>query len=128
LLSEVFRAGSLVIAFALGSLIVPILFIAWSYPLLKGQEQIPKRTKVMTMALIVLSAVFLVISWPYGIEYQGVKHTIIMYLFNFCFWYILFRIYRANTRQISFITNFLFHWITFAWLGWVAFPWLGELL
>ncbi len=126
-LSEVFRGIAAPLAFALGSLPIPLSFIAWSFHLLGGQEEIPKRSGVAALVLVFLSAVFLLAGWSYGIQYQGITHTAAMCLFNLCFWIVLFLIHWANARQCSFATNLLFHWILFAWFGWVAFPWLGEL-
>lgn len=128
LLSEVFRGEAMVYAAILGTLTIPLLFLAWSFPLCRKQEQIPKRTLAAALTLISLSAFSLLFGWSYGIQYQGMMHTLSMYLYNFCFWAILFFLYRANAKHISFTTNFLFHWTMFAWLCWVAFPWLGELI
>ena len=128
LLSTIFRNESMVYAIALGTLTIPVLFTAWSYPLLLGKKQIPKRTIIVALVLVCLSAIFLFFSWSYGIQYQGYIHTLSIDFFNFCFWIILYFLYRANVKQISFSTNFMFHWMLFAWIGWCGFPWLGELL
>ena len=127
LIFEISHAIPVRLAFAVGTLLVPILFVAWSYHLFTRQEQIPKRSKVVSIILTALSALMLVLGYSYGIQYQGLIHTIAICLFNIMFWMALFYLLRANARQPSFSTNFLFHWIMFAWLGWVAFPWLGEL-
>jgi len=125
-LYEVF--GGRAITFALATLAIPVLFVFWSFPLLKGQERIPKRTKILAALLVLLSFIALAASWSYGIQYQGIGHTVAMYLFNLGCWAILFVLLRNNARQASYTSNFLFHWTLFAWLAWVAFPWLGELI
>jgi len=115
-------------ALILGTLPIPILFFLWGFPLIRGQECIPKRTMILACILILLSFVGLLFSWPYGVQYQGYIHTFVMYLLNFCCWVALLKIVKNNKRKPSYSSNFLFHWILFAWLGWVAFPWLGELI
>jgi hypothetical protein len=114
--------------FVVATLTVPVLFAAWSLPLLTGQKRVPNRTKIASIVLVSLSLVFLALSWPYGLKYQGALHTVAMYLFNGAFWAALLVIGRRNTREPVYASNFLFHWLLFAWLGWVAFPWLGELI
>ncbi len=116
------------IASLLGPMTIPILFAVWSFALLKGQKQIPKRTKIAAVILILLSLVLLAQSWKYGIRSQGIVHVLAMYIFNLFLWISLFFIYRSNAKHASYVSNFLFHWVLFAWLGWVAFPWLGELI
>ena len=106
---------------ALCTLPIPLLFSIWCFPLLKGQLQIPMRTKIFTLILILCSFVFLVMGWPYGIKYQGILHTIVMYLYNLVFWIALLFLYRLNKIRFSYETNFLFHWVYS--LGWdVHFP------
>ena len=126
LLLEIFRGSHGVIYLA--TLFIPIIFFVWSWPLLKGQVHIPKRTSILAIILILLSVVDLGMSWKYGVKYQGMVHTIAMYAFNAGFWFILLWLYWKNSKIDSFTTNFLFHWFLFAWVGWVAFPWLGELI
>lgn len=120
--------GGIPLAFIIATLTAPVLFAAWSLPLLTGQKRIPNRTKVASLILVSLSLVMLALSWPYGLKYQGALHTVAMCLFNVAFWAALLVLGQKNSREPAYITNFLFHWFLFAWLGWVAFPWLGELI
>ena len=110
------------------ALVGPILFAAWSFPLVTGQVGIPKRSRMLAIVLVILSTIFLVGSWAYGIKYQGMVHVIAMYLFNLVFWIGLFVTERNNARNPSFVSNLTFHTLFFVWLTWVAFPWLGELI
>jgi hypothetical protein len=123
---EAIRGG--IIDIILGTLAIPAFYVLWCFPLLKGQNQIPKRTKIFSMLLVLLSLFSLVGGWLYGIEYQGYTHTVLMILFNLCFWTLLFILALKNARTTSYKTNFLFHSTLFIWLAWVAFPWLGEQL
>ncbi len=126
-LHELFRYDHLT-ALLLWTLISPALFLLWSFPLLRGQVRIPKRSKIVASLLIALSLFSLVGSWSYGIEYQGALHTIAIYVWNLIFWSALFLLNRSNKNHESYTSNYLFHWVLFAWAAWVAFPWLGELL
>lgn len=126
-LHEIFRDGR-ILSYTLGTLIIPLLFLLWSFPLLHGQEQIPNRTKYCAVLLVLLSMIMLIVSWPYGIQYQGLAHTIAIYVMNVISWTVLILLYRSNKAHSSYASNYIFHWALFAWLAWVAFPWLGELL
>jgi len=120
--------GRHLITFVLGSFCIPLAFMLWSLPLLKGQQQIPKRTKISVIVLGLPSLYLLVANWSNGVAYQGKVHTITMYIFNVIIWASLLAINFRNAKQPSYNSNFAFHWLFFAWLGWVAFPWLGELI
>lgn len=116
------------ITFFLSTLIGPIFYALWCFPLIKGQSKIPKRTVIMTPILVTASFALLFTSWNYGAEYQGKAHTILMYIFNASFWILLFSIFRMNKKRESYLTNLVFNWVLFTWFFWVGFPWLGELL
>jgi len=114
--------------FVFGCLVIPILYVVWSYRLYKNTPKIPRRSISAILILFILSLVYLIGSWSYGLGYQGITHTISMYIFNCIFWGILYYLYMTNRKKPSFITSYLFHLVSFAWLAWVAFPWLGELI
>jgi hypothetical protein len=109
------------------SAVVPLLFCWWCLPLARGEMAVPKRTKVCALILAPLAVVDLIFSWRYGIEYQGLQHTLAMYAINGMALAALFLVFRRNSTGPSFPTNYLFHWLLFAWLGFAAFPYLGEL-
>jgi hypothetical protein len=115
------------IPYLLGPLVGPIIYIAWCFPLLKGQTQIPLRSKIFSALFVVLSLTNLVASWRYGTQYEGVFQTIAVYVFNGAFWIGLFIAERNSRTNPTFIKNLGFHTLLFCWLTWVAFPWLGEL-
>ncbi len=125
-LSQVISSNKLTY-FLFGTLITPVTFVLWSFPLLRGQTQIPKRSKIGASLLVALSLYSLIGSWPYGVIYQGVFHTVVICIWNVICWFALFFLNRSNSIRQSYWSNYLFHWIFFAWLAWVAFPWLGEL-
>ena len=117
-----------VLTLAIGTTLIPVSFLLWSFPLLHGQIRIPIRTRVLTIIMVLLSLAFLIMGWSYGNQYQGLAHTIAMYLLNLICWLVMFILYIINSRQPSYGSNYIFHWVLFAWLAWVAYPWLGELL
>ena len=109
-------------------LLMPVgLFFLWNPGLLKQQPNMPKRTIALAVVLSTLTIVYFATAWTDGIQYQGVRHTVIMLIINLAWiaflWFLIVRCWR----QPSFMTNLILHWVMFAWLGWYAFPYLGEL-
>jgi hypothetical protein len=78
--------------------------------------------------LVSLSVIFLFVSYDYGVQYQGLHHTLFMYLFNGIFIFSLIATLIANNREPSINKSLVFRVLLFCWLGWCAFPWLGELM
>jgi len=116
------------IAIVVSTLIVPILFMLSIKYFLQDSYRITNVFKIVVFVIMLISTIFLLTGWRYGIQYQGYRHTIAMYIFNAMFITILFILNRINKIKSSYISNFLFQWIFFSWLGWSAFPWLGELI
>jgi len=58
-----------------GTFMLPLLFFAWSFKLLNGQVKIPMRSKIGTVLLMLLSAIWLVFHSSLGVQYQGTIHT-----------------------------------------------------
>ena len=111
------------------AVIVPsILFFLWNPGLVINQQpKLPKRTVILLGLLTGLTVVDCVLEWKYGVEYRGMRHTILVYAINAVWlaslWYTVVR----SQRQPSFKSNLFSHWLLFAWLAWYAFPYLGEL-
>jgi hypothetical protein len=104
-----------------------LLFLVWNPGLLRGQLKIPRRTYLLLAAVIALSFVYLVGSWNYGVQYQGVGYTFVVDAINLGWIAILcFLSFRNWKGEPYFLTNLAVHWIFFAWIAWYAFPWLGE--
>jgi hypothetical protein len=82
----------------------------------------------ISVLLVLLSVIFLFVSYDYGVQYQGLHHTLFMYLFNGIFICSLITAYIANNRKPSMNNSLVFRVLLFCWLGWCAFPWLGELI
>ena len=121
-------------AFALSSftpvvVVLPsLLFFAWNPALFSGAQIPPRRSYILFGALVLLSVVYFVLSWSYGVQYQGRSYTLTIALAN-AIWIALLTVLFAlsRTRKPTFIYNLTLHWLLFAWLAWYAFPYLGEL-
>jgi hypothetical protein len=105
-----------------------MLFIGWSFVFVKPPFRITHTQKLIAGLLIVLSVVFNVSSFSYGLKYQGELHTYLMYTYNALLLLGLSLVLWRNTKNPSIYSCVGFGVLLFAWLGWVAFPWLGELI
>jgi hypothetical protein len=104
------------------------VFVIWSFPLLNLRPRLPLRSIVLFVVLVILSLVFHVGSWPYGIKYQGLHHTVLLVTFNIAAVLLLVGVLLRGRRYPGPYTNLSFHILLFGWVAWCAFPWLGELL
>jgi hypothetical protein len=100
----------------------------WNPGLLRGETKVPKRSYVLLGIAAVLSTVWFVAGWSYGLEYQGARHVWAVCVINIA-WLLSLGVLFGRTwkAQASFGTNLFLHWLLFAWLAWFAFPYLGEL-
>lgn len=109
---------------------VPMLFFfAWNPQLFRGEARIPKRSYVLLLVASVLSILDFVISWNWGLHYEGARYTKEVCLVNIL-WvgFLAFAFARSWKGTSSFRWSVFVHWMLFAWLAWYAFPWLGELI
>lgn len=111
------------------AVVIPaILFFAWNPSLFRGSSTIPKRTYLLFVFATVLSVIWFIGGWKYGLQYQGPTYTHLICALNVA-WIaglgvLLFRLRKLDP---SFASNLAFHLLLFTWLGWYAFPYLGEL-
>ena len=108
--------------------IVPVVMWLWNPAAFAGGDNIPKRSIVLFLFLATLSIFYCFISWPYGIEYQGQFHTVVVILLNATLITALLLLGWLGWRRPSFRKSLAFHWLLFAWVISYAFPYLGELL
>jgi hypothetical protein len=105
-----------------------LLFFAWNPGLVvRPRAQLPKRTVAALGVLTVLTVVDFVFEWRYGVKYQGIRYTELIYISNAIWLVVLWFTFIRCMRQASFNINLLAHFLLFMWLGWYAFPYLGEL-
>jgi len=106
-----------------------LLFFLWNRQLFRGEARVPKRSYVLLALLAALSVIDFVVSWKWGLRYQGPQYTVVVCSVTIA-WLAFLGLAFARTRNgtTSFGTSLFLHWMLFAWLGWYAFPWLGELI
>ena len=105
----------------------PLLFFAWNPRLLYGQARTPKRTYVLVVLGVALGAVNLIVSWSYGVRWEGIGYTRLVSAESTLFMAILCVLFLYSWKgEQSFMWNLALHWVLFAWLAWFAFPYLGE--
>jgi hypothetical protein len=103
-------------------------FLAWSYPLLLGRDRVPRRSAILAVVAALLTVVFFVHVWSYGLTYHGGVQTVGMAVYNVVGSCIVFWCFRRNRASPSYASNLAFHVALFLWLAYCAFPWLGELI
>ncbi len=112
----------------LGAMPVVILYLFWSLIFIKDTWKISKPSILLAIIMIISSIVFHAVSFEYGIQYQGILHTLVMCLYTLSTIGILTIIVKKNIYQPTIKTCLSFHIILFSWLGWTALPWLGEMI
>jgi hypothetical protein len=118
-------------AFFIGpaAVIMPtVLFFLWHPGLFKGDSKVPRRTYALVATGAVLSIVWFVGGWKWGLQYQGTRHVRFVCIANIAWLVFLgFAFAIGRKRVASFKRSLFLHWILFCWLAWYAFPYLGEL-
>jgi hypothetical protein len=109
-------------------LILPALvFFAWNPRLLSGQARTPRRTYILVVLGVAVGIANLVVSWSYGLRFQGFEYTLFAEAESAACVAVLGVLFFRNWRgEPSFGWNLALHWVFFAWLAWFAFPYLGE--
>lgn len=111
-----------------GSLPLTAFYFAFSFFTINKHFVISKPTIILTCIFVLLSIAFNIMVYKYGVKYQGLLHTLLMYGYNVFFIALLALIYKRNKSAPTFYGCLGFNIVLFSWLGWVAFPWLGELI
>src|SRR5712692_694824 len=105
-----------------------IFFLFWNPNLMRGQTEIPKRTYFLFVGAVLLTVIWFLGGWKFGLQYQGARFIYSVCAINML-WilFLAFFLFRARKRIPSFARSLALHWLLFAWLAWYAFPYLGEL-
>lgn len=112
----------------MGVVTVPLAFTLWCLQFLRGPAAIPKRTLVLFVLLLGAATYWLVGGTSYGVQYQGLRHTVIVLACNAVFVSVLTGLLVFLRLRPSWGGHLAFHWVLFAWVAWCAFPWFGELI
>jgi hypothetical protein len=105
-----------------------LLFFIWRPGFFRGAPQVPSRSYILLAIVMVLSIIWFISGWSFGLRYQGAGYTSAVLVVNVG-WaaVLLFAFVRTWKKGASFGTSLFVHWMLFAWLTWYAFPYLGEL-
>ncbi len=103
---------------------VPVVFfLLWNPHLLRGRAEVPKRTYFLFAGIIVLSIIWFVGGWKFGLQYQGPRFIYSVCAINVLWISLLGLLFiRSWKRNPSFPSSLALHWLLFAWLAWYAFP------
>lgn len=105
-----------------------LLFFAWHPSLFGGGAKIPKRSYALFGVVTALSIAYFIVSWKWGLKYQGARHVHAVFAINLVWAGVLgLGFVRSWKGTSTFAVSLLLHWMLFAWLAWYAFPYLGEL-
>ena len=55
-----------------------LLFFLWNRQLFRGEARVPKRSYVLLALLAALSVIDFVVSWKWGLRYQGPQYTVVV--------------------------------------------------
>jgi len=103
-----------------------LLLLAWCWPISSSANVVPRRSIVLLATLALLSVVYFIASWHFGVLYQGATHTTGVACINLLVLMALALLAFQIARRPNRAGPFIFHTLLFAWLGWCAFPYLGE--
>jgi hypothetical protein len=115
----------------LGAFPLVVIYVVWISRSLSRQKEsisIDNLSVIIVTATAFLSVILNALSFQYGLEYQGMFHTIGICLINVLCILSLPVLYWRHFKQQSISSYIAFYTLYFSWLGFSAFPWLGELL
>ena len=109
-------------------IIIPtILFWLVGSNLFRGGARPRLHALIATMALGILNLWWLVTSWSYGLQWQGLTHTVSVTALNLSVYAVGLSLILKARRVPSFAVSYWGHWCVFLWLAWLSFPYFGEL-
>ena len=80
-------------------MILPMmLFFSWNRQLFRGEPLVPRRSYVLLALLAVLSAIDFVVSWKWGLQYEGPQFTAVVCSVNIA-WLGFLGLAFARTRN-----------------------------
>jgi hypothetical protein len=103
-----------------------LVFAAWSHQLVRQEEHIPRRSVGLFAVTVILSALFFIAGWKYGIRYQGRTYVFTCVAFSVAMAILLTAVLLRNRDSPSVRSSAAFHFVLFAWLATYAMPYLGE--
>lgn len=120
---SIVRAVGSALAFAY----IPAGFLLWSRGLADGRYGVRHRTIVGFSAVLLLSALWLIVNLGYGPKYQGVRGYLALWAIEVVSWTAVVVLMKRVRARPTFSSTFALGLVFFGWLAWAAFPWLGEM-
>ena len=105
-----FGVPRLLIALAYGP-----CFALWSKRLFQGRPEIPRRSLVLLVISCLLSCIFFVAGWGFGVKYQGTTYVSWCLGFAVAGAVVLVLLLEWNRRAPALGSSTLFHFILFSW-------------
>jgi hypothetical protein len=112
----------------LASLLMPAIFLAWSWPVLTRSAVLPIRSVIFFALCLGLSCLWHIVGIDYGIRYQGRDFVVGVSTINAIFCSMMVALAMIGRRHPQYWLNLSFHMLFFTWLGYSAFPYFGELM
>jgi hypothetical protein len=88
----------------------------------------PRRTVVLGVSAVALSAAYHAYAWRYGVRYQGPELMTAYLTASAIVLLLLALAWRRYRSSESWWPSLVLHWALFAWICVCAFPWLGEMI
>lgn len=113
-----------------GPRLVPLLgaivFLVLAMPIVSVRSRVVWPVAVVSGVLVAGSIVHFIVSWSYGLKYQGLSYTISVLVINLAFaaGSVALALRAKWTR--AYWTRYSATLVTCLWFVWCAFPWLGE--
>lgn len=119
------------ITITLGAFPLVLIYVVWLVRGLSKQKEsisIDNLSVIIVTITALLSVIINALSFQYGLQYQGIFHTLGICLVNVLCILSLPVLYWRHLKRKTISSYIAFHTFYFSWLGFSAFPWLGELL
>jgi hypothetical protein len=101
-------------------------FCVWNLSLFQGDFSVPRRTLVLLVLGTLLSVLWYLYGWKYGLRYEEATYTRGCLVLSMALWVMSAIALWFGTTSPSFLKAIFSQTLIFLWLGTYAFPWLGE--
>lgn len=107
-------------------LVMPAIYLI-EFNFLRKKQNCGKGVLVAAFVFFVFSIFYFLVSWEYGVKYQGETHTKIVAALNLMGFIGLLVVAYLGVKKNSKILQYSANLYLFLLLSWCAFPYLGEL-
>lgn len=106
--------------------VLPIVYVV-VFKLLHKKDNFGKIILGLSIVFALLSIIYFIFSWEYGIKWQGEFHTHIVAVINAIGFFVLGILAIVGLRKESIKLQYTANLFLFLLLSWCVFPVLGEL-